>query len=101
VKNKVGYVPPLPLDEEALRPALAVALSIAAHPDAHNYVILTRSGRTVDGHSEKLLIRTTSKLEFVDAFLLPVNAGELALIDSGKRAIVIDEEDTWHTCRLN
>lgn len=100
VRKSVGYVPPLPLDEQAMKPVLAVAIDVAADKAGKRFVILTRSGRQLGSHSEKVLIRTTPDLRFTDAFLLPVNAGHLALVDSGRTAVVIDEEDAWFTCPL-
>ena len=100
VMNSIGYVPPLPLDSAALRPLLAVAVSLAADVSKHRFVFLTRSGRMINGRFEKVLVRTDSALNHLDSFRLPISAGHLALLDAGRTAVLVDEDGGWHTCPL-
>ncbi len=100
VRAAVGYVPPLPLDEAAMKPVLVGALAATADPVRKHFLFLTRSGSMLGAHFEKLLIRTDPELNLVDAFRLPVNAGHVALLPERDQVVVIDEEGSWFTCRL-
>jgi hypothetical protein len=99
-RRRVGYVPPLPLDEQALRPMLVVALAAAADSARAKYMLLVRSGRMQRGRYEKALLETDDGLRVNRAFLLPVNAGTFALLASRRTAIALDEENKWYQCPL-
>ncbi|MEX2526473.1 MAG: hypothetical protein WEA09_02445 [Gemmatimonadota bacterium] len=79
-----------------LTPVLAGAL----HSVSGDYLYLTRSGREVGGHSEKVILRVDSQFTYLGGVRLPVNAGFMALDVQRDLAIVVDGEDRWFTCPL-
>jgi hypothetical protein len=99
VRSAVGYRPPLPLDEEALRPALVVANDAARGPDGE-LLILTRSGAIRRGGFEKAILRTSSDLAYLSGYRLPVNAGLMAYLAAPRKIVLVDDEDRWYTCAL-
>jgi hypothetical protein len=97
-RKAVGYVPPLPLNDEALRPALVVANdAVVAKGEV---LMLVRSGRSRGSGFEKAIMRTDSVLNFRAAYRLPVAGGLLAALSRNGTIVVVDEEDRWHTCKL-
>ncbi|MGQ0814139.1 MAG: hypothetical protein ACT4O1_06700 [Gemmatimonadota bacterium] len=99
-RRSIGYLPPVPLDEAALEPVLAIALAAAADPISNEFLVLMRSGRKLNQHYEKALFRTDAQFNYIDAARLPMNAGHLAVISSRDLAVLIDEEGGWYTCPL-
>lgn len=99
-KESIGYIPPIPLDESALEPVLAVALSAASHPARDQFAVLLRSGAKIGERFEKAVVITDAELNYLDAVRLPMNAGHLAILRDSDRLVLVDEEGQWHTCPL-
>lgn len=98
-RKAVGYVPPLPLNDEALRPALVVA-NDAAVTEKKEILMLVRSGRQRGDGFEKAIMRADSALNFVAAYRLPVGAGLLGYVAREHAVVVVDDDDQWHRCTL-
>jgi hypothetical protein len=98
-RRAIGYRPPLPLNDEALRPALVVA-NDAVVTERNEILMLVRSGRSKGDRFEKAIMRTDSLLNYLTAYRLPVGAGLLGYFPRNRLALVVDEEDQWHTCVL-
>jgi hypothetical protein len=99
LKAAIGYVPPLPLNDEALRPALVVA-NDAAVADDRELLLLVRTGRRTGDRFEKAIMRTDHSLNFISAHRLPVSPGLLTYLPRSRTAVLVDEEDRWFTCPL-
>lgn len=79
---------------------LTPVLDGALHSPSGDYLYLTRSGREVGGHSEKVILRVDSHFTYLGGVRLLVNAGFMVLDVQRERAIVVDAEDRWYTCPL-
>ena len=99
LKRSVGYVPPLPLNDEALEPALMVASDAAVAGD-NELLLLVRTGRSDGDNFEKAIMRTDNQLNFMAAYRLPAYPGLLGYLPRTRTAVLVDEEDRWYTCRL-
>lgn len=99
LRSGIGYVPPLPLNDEALKPALVVA-NDAAPAERGELLLLVRTGRTAGDRFEKAIMRTDSLLNFIAAYRLPVSPGLMTYVPRTRTALLVDEEDRWFTCRL-
>lgn len=99
-KKSIGYIPPIPLDESALEPVLAVALGAASHPGRDQFAVLVRSGAKIGERFEKAIVITDAELNYSHAVRLPMNAGHLAILRDSDRLVLVDEEGQWHTCPL-
>jgi hypothetical protein len=99
LQRAIGYVPPLPLNDEALRPALVVA-NDAASAGNNELLLLVRTGRAAGDRFEKAIMRTDSMLKFISAHRLPVSPGLMTYLPRTRTAVLVDEEDRWYTCPL-
>lgn len=99
-KGSIGYLPPIPLDESAMEPVLAVALAAAALPASEQFAVLVRSGGKIGERFEKAIVFTDAELNYTDAVRLPMNAGHLAVLHDSDRLVLVDEEGQWHTCPM-
>lgn len=99
LRSAIGYVPPLPLNDEALKPALVVA-NDAAPAERGELLLLVRTGRAAGDRFEKAIMRTDSLLNFKAAYRLPVSPGLMTYVPRTRTAVLVDEEDRWYTCRL-
>lgn len=75
--------------------------TISAAPDAASgdLLILTRSGRFIDGRYEKAVIRFDEALGLRRSYLLDVNAIRMAYLANRGVSVIVDEVDQWYTCR--
>jgi hypothetical protein len=99
LRKAIGYVPPLPLNDEALQPALVVA-NDAALAENNQLLLLARTGRTRGDHFEKAILRTDSLLHFLSAYRLTASPGLMAYLPRTRTVVLVDEEDRWFTCPL-
>lgn len=99
LRSAIGYVPPLPLNDEALKPALVVA-NDAAPAERGELLLLVRTGRAAGDRFEKAIMRTDSLLNFMAAYRLPVSPGLMTYVARTRTAVLVDEADRWFTCQL-
>lgn len=99
LRKAVGYVPPLPLNDEALKPALVVA-NDAVGAENNELLLLARTGRIMGDRFEKAIVRTDSLLRFLSAHRLSISPGLMTYLPRTRTAVLVDEEDRWFTCRL-
>jgi hypothetical protein len=95
----LGYIPPLPLNDEALEPALVVA-NDAAPAGSNEFLLLVRTGRRASDRFEKAVLRTDSLLQLKAAYRLPISPGLMSYLPRSRTAVLVDEEDRWYTCKL-
>ena len=98
-KRAIGYVPPLPLNDEALAPALVVA-NDATVGDGGDLLLLVRTGRSAGDRFEKAIMRTDSLLGFKAAYRLGSSPGAMTYLPRTRTLVLVDEEDRWFTCQL-
>lgn len=99
VAASLGYLPPIPFREEDLERIAAPVIASSADPGSGDLLYLTRSGRRLDAHSEKALVRVDRDLHYVGSRLLDVNAVALVYLPvASGSAIVVDDEQNWFRC---
>jgi len=98
VGESVGRLPQPPFTEASLMGILTPAL--AAFPGSRGPLVLTRSGRLVDGRQEKALLVLDRELALVAGFTTRVNAGAVALDPGSGELLLVDDLDRWHRCGL-
>lgn len=98
VRGAFGRLPASPLTEEELRALPAAVFDGAADPRSGDFLYLTRTGRRMEEHAEKAVIRVDRDFRYVRSYLLPVNAGFLGYFASSGASLVVDEADRWHRC---
>ena len=93
-----GPIPTSPPEEGGgwLTPVLAALLL----PGTDEYVYLTRSGRELSGHSEKVVLKVDVDFRYMGGIRLEMNAGFMALDPDGPALLLVDEADRWFRCEL-
>ncbi|HEX7049693.1 MAG TPA: hypothetical protein VF188_05725 [Longimicrobiales bacterium] len=98
IRESLEHLPPPPLTDERIRELPVVALSLAADAETGDLVYLTRSGRRLEDHMEKAIVRADAEFRYVRSYLLDVNAIRFAYLGSRDLSIVVDEVDQWYQC---
>jgi hypothetical protein len=97
-RENIDFVPVSPLVETQLDRMLVPASAMSVDPGRSEVYVLTRSGRRVEGGTERAILRFTAGLEYLESFTLDVRARHLAILPREQSAIIVDDEDRFHVC---
>lgn len=99
--GQVDFVPTAPITGPQLPRMLTPAMAMSVDPVRSEVYLLTRSGRTIGGRPERAILRLTDRLALIEAFTIPVIAGGMVYLPHRGTALVVDDEDRFHACRLH
>lgn len=99
-RHTIEYVPHSPITEDQMPKTLLPAMAVSVDRGRREVHLLTRSGRELDGRPERVVLRLTEELAFLQGFLLDVPAAGLVYLPRTERAIVFDDEDRFFSCPL-
>lgn len=98
--ESVSYVPTAPITEEHIRAMLVPAMAMSIDPVRSEVYLLTRSGRRVDGRTERAVLRLDDRLGVLASFTLDVRATTMVFLPGREAVLVVDDEDRFHSCAL-
>jgi hypothetical protein len=97
-KASIGYVPVGPILEEQIEKMLVPASAMSVDRARSEVYLLTRSGRRIDGGSERAILRLDDRLRLLESFTLGFVARHLAFLSQSRTALLVDDEDRFHAC---
>lgn len=98
--QSVSYVPTAPITEEHIRAMLVPAMAMSIDPVRSEVYLLTRSGRRVDGRTERAVLRLDDRMGVLASFTLDVPATTMVFLPGRETLLVVDDEDRFHSCAL-
>lgn len=99
-RERIDFVPRPPVTRDQFSSMLTPALALSVDRGNGEVYLLTRSGRTIDGRSERAILRLGRRLGYVESYLLEVHAVQLAFLSRADALIVVDDLDRPYLCPL-
>lgn len=98
LRASLDALPEPPFDDSFARRVPTVLIDAAPDTRTGDLLYIVRTGRRVDDHFEKAIIRVDQDLAFRRAYLPGINAVRLAYLAEHSLSIIADEEDRWYIC---
>ena len=98
--DQLEYLPMLPLTEEDADRILTPSINLGVDRARSEVWVLTRTGRVVDGVSQRALLRLDDRLGFLEGFTADVSAFGMAVLPRHRRVILADDDDRIYSCAL-
>jgi hypothetical protein len=96
----IDYVPAGPLVEAEIERMLVPASAMSVDPSRSEVYLLTRSGRRLEGGTERALLRLDAGLGLLQAFTLDFVARHMAVLPREQTVLIVDDQDRFHACDL-
>jgi hypothetical protein len=96
----IDYVPAGPLVEAEIERMLVPASAMSVDPSRSEVYLLTRSGRRLEGGTERALLRLDDGLGLLQAFTLDFVARHMAVLPREQTLLIVDDQDRFHACDL-
>jgi hypothetical protein len=96
----IDYVPAGPLVEAEIERMLVPASAMTVDPRRSEVYLLTRSGRRLEGGTERALLRLDAGLGLLESFTLDFVARHMAVVSREQTVLMVDDQDRFHACDL-
>jgi hypothetical protein len=96
----IDYVPAGPLVEAEIERMLVPASAMTVDPRRSEVYLLTRSGRRLEGGTERALLRLDAGLGLLESFTLDFVARHMAVVPREQTVLMVDDQDRFHACDL-
>jgi hypothetical protein len=96
----IDYIPAGPLVEAEIERMLVPASAMSVDPSRSEVYLLTRSGRRLEGGTERALLRLDAGLGLLESFTLDFGARHMAVVPREQTVLIVDDQDRFHACDL-
>jgi hypothetical protein len=97
-RESIDYIPTGRIMEEQIERMLVPASAMSVDPTRSEIYVLTRSGRRVEGGTERAILRLDDRLGLLESFTLSFMARHIAYLPREQIALLVDDEDRFHAC---
>lgn len=99
-RSQISYIPVPPIRDDQVPLILVPSIAMSVDRRRSEVYLLTRSGRIRGDNAERAVLRLDDRLGFLESYTIDVAARGLAYLPGPELALVVDDKDNFHACRL-
>lgn len=97
----IQAVPRPPITEDHFDQILVPAIAMSVDRRRGEVYVLTKTGRLIDGRSERALLRLDDRLGYIASYIPDVFAIQMAVLPRRRAVIVMDDLDHFYLCPIH
>jgi hypothetical protein len=99
-REHLAFIPAPPITEDQVSRILVPVIAMSVDRRRGEVYVVTRSGRMNGGDAERAILRLDERLGLLESFIIGMSARGIAYLPARDIAIVVDNQDRFHSCHL-